>query len=219
MAAAQSQGSIARMPLRCQCFTVKPWGIIVIIVACIAVAIALAVGMVLFRNWRDDAAGSIGRPISSTVIAPPDAEILVSGWSASDLAKIISDFGSTYSVPAEMSPSAEPLPGGVFRIGFPRGVAADQFIFLVNYLNYPNGFDLKSHQLTIVGKLVLRDQMGLPDSRVAGRHARVYVPKGDDQYDQVYIRIDSDAAYRIPFSNLSWHRETDPRLTAAAAAL
>ena len=190
-----------------------------IIVACIAVAIALAVGIVFLRNWRDDVAGSVGRPISSAVIAPPDAEILVSGWSASDLARIIGDFGSTYSIPAEMSPSTEPLRDGVFRIGFPRGVAADQFVYLVNYLNYPNNFDLKSHQLTIVGKLVLRDQMGLPGPQAVGRHARVYVPKDDDQYDQVYIRIDSDAAYRIPFSNLSWHREADPRLTAAVAAL
>ena len=207
------------MPVRCQCFAVQSRGIIVIIVVCIAVAIALAVGFLLVRNWREDGAGSVGQSISSTIVTPPDAEILVSGWSASELAKIIGDFGSMYSVPAEMSPSVEPLPGGVFRIGFPHGIAADQFVFLVNYLNYPNDFDLKGHRLTVVGKLVLHDGMGLPHPEVAGRHARVYVPKDDDQYDQVYIRIDSDTAYRIPFSTLSWHPEADPRLTAAVAAL
>lgn len=180
------------------------------------VAIGIFVGLRNMIVLKQDT-GKEGQ-ITSSVVPTDEATVVVSGWSKPELDKIISDFAQKY----RWSQSALPVKlvsAGTYEIQFPNGIAADDLMFLVNYLHYPEGFELKNRAITAVGLIRLGAPFGLSDKSLIGDRGVIYVPSNDIDYDQVYVKVASVGAYRVPFTTLNWVRTDNPRLPASVAEL
>ena len=85
-----------------------------------------------------------------------DTVVICKGWGDAELTKILADLARMYE---GRLPAAQPF--GVehqrdqVRIRFPSDVEPTLLSFLVNYLQYPKGFDLPSHHILVVGIVTL----------------------------------------------------------------
>lgn len=156
--------------------------------------------------------------VTSNLVPGAEARVVVSGWSEPELSKIIADFARKYGWTSSSLPMRR-ISASAYEVTFPNGVAADDLIFLVNYLQYPEGFDLKNRLITSVGLIRLGPSFGLSDRSLAGKQAVIYIPSNDTEYDEVYVQVPSAAAYRVPFTTMNWIRTNDPRLPPAVSAM
>lgn len=168
--------------------------------------VALAAVLYLIgRSQRRSGSNSfVGSPTN-------DKEVIVQGWSEIELARILSDFenkyagqlGSAYSVVLQKR-------GSAMRLSFPKDIPEDEFCFLVNYIYYPEGFDLKSRSIVASGRATLSDGFGVPDKALIGRVGIFYVPSNDHEYDLVYVRV-GDRTFENSFASTRWKAVDDPR--------
>lgn len=83
-------------------------------------------------------------------------------------------------------------------------------LFLVNYLHYPEDFDLARREIGATATVTLTERMGTP-AGLTGRKATIYVPAGDTDYDLVYMRVEPASYFEISFTNLRPVAVTDGR--------
>jgi hypothetical protein len=186
-----------------------------------------AVGLVLMivaSLWR---VGSFVRDgtaqahrMASTFFANPNNHTTVSirGWSRLELNKILSDFRNVYQIPPE-NLAIWTEPDGILTIHFPNDIPPQQLLFLVNYVQYPKGFDLTHRTIGVLAHVELTDAFGIPEARLDGKRASIYVPSADSEHDLVYAAVQSGATYAIPFTNFVWRETSGARLPAAVAGL
>jgi hypothetical protein len=93
---------------------------------------------------------------------------------------------------------------GAIILRFPDDIDPQRFIFMVNYLHYPEHLDLKHRLISARGTCVLTSEFQLPDPKLIGARATFFVPADDTEYDVVLVATDSGDTYRIPFTNLRW---------------
>ena len=146
-----------------------------------------------------------------------DRTLLVSGWSTEDLERILTDFASKYEDLQTSFRHVVFVNGAVKKVSLPNDFAPDMLSFLVNYVNYPEGFDLKGRNIAAIGMAILTSGFHAPSSEV-GKKAFFYVPSNDKDYDQVYVRVGSHT-YAQSFTTMRWKQVTEPRLSASTMAL
>ena len=103
-------------------------------------------------------------------------EVVVQGWTESDLKRILAHFeklyegqlGPAYSV--TLKKVAESI-----RLSFPYDIPAEKFGFLVNYIHYPEGFDLKGRMIAASGTTTLSEAFAVPEESLVGQKALFYV--------------------------------------------
>jgi hypothetical protein len=135
----------------------------------------------------------------------------VSGLSEAELMKILGHFRGLYDVEVDIAPVAD----GMFRAAFPQGISPKILAFLINFLVYPDEeCEVRSHDVRALARLSLCPECGIPDARLHGRMASLYVPEADTEFDLVHLRLDSGEAFRIPFTDMRWHPAPTPRWPA-----
>src|SRR5581483_10559146 len=94
---------------------------------------------------------SAGAPPVQPFVANPnnDKALIVYGWSIDELQKILSQFKANYKIPNRKHLIRSE--GDRLRVNFPEDLEPDLFSFLVNYVQYPEGFDLKGRSITSAG--------------------------------------------------------------------
>lgn len=184
-----------------------------IIAAIIAVGIAF-LAMKIQRGEREDA------KLASLFVADPNNQTTlgVCGWTRTGLQKFIGDFLPMYGI-ADSGVQIETKDEHSFEIRFPSDIQPKLLLFLVNYLQYPKGFDLTHRAIGVVAHVVLTRAFGASDPKLIGKRAAIYVPANDNDYDVVYVKIESGETYRVPFSDMDWASTDDPRVPAANAGL
>lgn len=142
-----------------------------------------------------------------------DKVLLTRGWTTQELNKIIDDFVALYGtqVPADFATEVHADPTGALRAVFPHDVPGDLFIFLVNYVRYPRGIDLKGRAVYVAGRATLTSGFGAPHDAL-GQKAILYVPTNDTDYDVVYVRTVTGMVYEDSFASDTWKRVDNPRL-------
>lgn len=178
-------------------------GILVVSTAMLFLASLMVTGR------RSDTGGGGG--VSSESISGNQASIAVQGWRNDELRKILNDFCQKYGLDEDLM-SVETDDHGVSTVRFRSGIPADAFVFLVNYIHYPNDFDLGGRRISAIGNSVIEKQFGLPGAKFSGKRVTFYVPADDKEYDEIYARIDGAQYFRVPFTNLSWIPVSDPRM-------
>lgn len=177
------------------------------------------VALVLFVG----AALSVGRNRrEASQPTQPDLDtghVIVTGWRSQELETILSDFAKLYSI--------EP---GTFRlhsrsdnaltITWAAPILTDHLQFLVNYIHYPNGFDLKRANPQAVGIAPICEETGPQLTKTGpktglsrGTIAKYYVPRDDEEYDVIYAQLETGDAFRVPLTNHRWEPVNDPRDT------
>ena len=150
------------------------------------------------------------RPPKEPRLVTNDKSIDVRGWSKTEIQEIIADFTARYDMADLQITFSEPG-SGVVGLRFPGDIEPRLFIFLVNYLHYPEHFDLRLRSISARGTCTLTPAFNLPEAKLAGNRATFFVPSNDTEYDFVMVKIDSGETYRIPFTNLRWKLEPSGR--------
>lgn len=173
----------------------------ILLLAALAVAAGLLFLLVrLFGNPEATAPQGSG----FTDVPLPDRRIrlLVSGLSNDELMKILGHFRGLYDVEVDIGH----LAGPVFQAAFPQGISPTVLAFLVNFLCYPDEeCGPVPANAAVLARLSLCPECGIPDARLQGKFASLYVPEGDTEFDLVHLRLDSGEAFRVPFTDLRWH--------------
>jgi hypothetical protein len=142
-----------------------------------------------------------------------DKTLIVYGWSSDEIKKILSDFAATYKVQGFkylLRTEDQPL-----RVVFPDDIESALFSFLVNYVQYPIGFDFKHRSIVSTGTVTLTPDFGLPSLALSGKRALFYVPTNDNEYDLVYVRV-GENTYENSFAGNCWQPKEDARMPAQA---
>lgn len=147
-------------------------------------------------------------------------EIIVSGWTNEELSNILKDFAELYvgKLGKEFDYEVSLARQGSMRITFPHDIPPNEFSFLVNYLNYPKDYDLKTHSISVTGHATLTEGFHLPSKSLIGKNAVFYVPSDDQDYDVVYIRVDNET-YANSFAGFRWKKVDNPRLPAGISTV
>ncbi len=156
-------------------------------------------------------------PQSTTAQYVPNPEndktLIVYGWDSGEIRKILSDFAATYKVQGFkylIRTEDQPL-----KVVFPDDIEPALFSFLVNYAQYPIGFDLKGRSIVSTGAVTLTSDFDLPSPALSGQRALFYVPTDDDEHDLVYVRV-GELTYENSFAGQCWQQKKDPRMPAQA---
>jgi hypothetical protein len=190
--------------------------ILAVAVACILLTVVLA----RFALSIQKAVVQDNRMTESFVPDPTNKTTLsVRGWTRGELDQMLGDFRKGYDLPDTSDWTVEAKSGDIFTVAFPQDIQPKFFLFLVNYVRYPKNFDLANRLIGVLGRVVLTAAYGVPDPALIGKQAEIYVPADDDQYDEVYARVDHGAAYRISFTNLIWQPVREARAPAEIVGL
>jgi Protein of unknown function (DUF3592) len=149
-------------------------------------------------------------------------EVRARGWSRDDFKKILIDFRKIYDrcLENEIAAKIDSLKDGAILVTFPEDVPDQLFAFLINFAQYPKGFEPKPGSILVVGKAIISGKFeGRFDPKLIGREAVFYVPAGDRDFDNVYVQV-GDETFAHSFALLSrWKKTADPRLPAGFADL
>ena len=146
-----------------------------------------------------------------------DRALLVSGWSAEELGKILGDFESKYKDALPRFRRVVLSDGKTLRVSLPNDFPPDLLSFLVNYIHYPENWELKNRKIAAVGMATVTQDFDAPSAEL-GKKAFIYIPSGDNEYDLVYVRV-GEHTYSQSFTNMSWKRVEESRLPSATRAL
>lgn len=172
--------------------------------------LALAVTTVVAVSFADTATALESRPRATSM---NDTVLIVSGWTAQELEEIVRAFREMYEDRLGSAFRTETVSaGGALRVTFPAGIEPEILAFLVNYVQYPKAFDLRTRHILVVGRVALTPAFNLPDRALVGQKAIVYVPRNDREYDLVYVRTEAGATFENAFASSKWRPVRDPRL-------
>jgi hypothetical protein len=181
-----------------------------------AVVIVGAFEAVPKSAWRAVAEFFMGPPAKPAVktkahrASGRSATVAVRGWARGELQRIIADFSASYELPdtaIELGTST----GDVSTLAVSDEVAPETFCFLVNYLNYPTGFDLSHRPIGVLARTTFPPGVGRPD--LVGKPAVIYVPSDDTEYDQVYVHC-AQQNYVVSFTDFAWRPTAHARMPA-----
>jgi hypothetical protein len=144
----------------------------------------------------------------ATISDPANGEeVVVHGWTNEELPGILTDFADIYD--RDLGPhfdyEVHGRDNGSIRITFPHDIPAQQFSFLINYLQYPQNYDLKGRSVSVVGKAIISSKFKPPSKGLIGQTATFYVPSNDQKYDLVYVRV-GDETFENSFAARRWKR-------------
>ena len=180
----------------------------VVLIGIAALAVAVVVAIALFAAKVQRAQSEDARLTASFV---PDSNnqtvVVVRGWGQVELQKIVEDFLSMYGISDSSSIAITPRDDHTLEVRFPRDIQPKLLLFLINYIQYPRGFDLSHRSIGVVAHAVLTPAFGPPDPTLVGKSAIIYVPANDTDYDVVYVRVESGETYRVPFSEMKWESD------------
>lgn len=172
------------------------------------VVLLLAIGFVLFLRLNSFFGGASAQAHEMASAFRPDPKnktvLDVHGWHESEVHKILSDFRQMYGLPTESNLRITREADDQFSIRFPEDIEPKILYFLVNYIRYPRGFDLKQREISVAGYVSLSSAFGIPDPALAGKRAIIFVPQNDHEYDFVCARLEDGRTYKIPFVDLIW---------------
>jgi hypothetical protein len=153
-------------------------------------------------------------------IAMSDKELLVRGWSNAELRQILGDFQrlSGDRLPSNFSTEIHTGDGAVLRVTFPADIPSMDFCFLVNYVQYPKGFDLQSRTILVAGRATISSDFLPSDQSLIGKRILVYVPSEDKRYDEVFAQAEGQS-YEFPFTLTGFKPAPEPRLPVGVSDL
>lgn len=155
--------------------------------------------------------GCTKQPAGSFVIS--DKTLCVRGWGDPELQQIMGNFEKLYRdrLPSNFSTEVHAIDGGVFRITFPTDIDSQIFCYFINYIQYPEGFDLKSRTILVAGKATIKSDFLPSKQSLIGKPITLYIPSNDKTFDVVFGEVDGQS-YEYSFACQPWRRVQDPRL-------
>jgi hypothetical protein len=142
-------------------------------------------------------------------------EAIMSGWTSEELSNILTDFAEVHDgrLGHDFDYAVAPDDKGSIHVTFPHDIPATQFSFLVNYLQYPKNYDLKTHSISVMGKALITPDFHSAGKSLLGQNATFYIPSDARDFDLVYVRV-GDETLENSFASRRWKKVTDSRIPA-----
>jgi hypothetical protein len=149
-----------------------------------------------------------------------DKELLVRGWSDTELRQIIGDFQQMYPdrLPAGFSTAIHAGDAGALRVTVPADMAPELFCWLINYVQYPKNFDLKTRTILVAGRATISSDFLPASQELTGKRILFYIPADDRDFDVVFAQAEGQS-YKYPFASERWQRIPEPRIPAGIGEL
>jgi len=149
-----------------------------------------------------------------------DKELVVRGWSDAELRQIMGDFQQSYRdrLPPGFSTEIHADDGGILRVTSPADIKPSFFCWLINYIQYPKGFDLKSRTILVAGRATISSDFLPADQSLVGKRITFYIPTDDRDYHVVFAQVDGQS-FNYPFSSERWQRVQEPRIPVGISEL
>lgn len=134
---------------------------------------------------------------------PTPTNIIIKDISKKQLQDAIQNFEDLYNkdrIVLEYKLKEKEL--GVFEITFPKGILFEFLCHFVNYLYYPAGTTAEEYSPTIYAYTIVNtEQVSFRKiKKIEGKEVMLYVPKTDDEYDNVYAVTKNNEHYKIGFA-------------------
>lgn len=127
-----------------------------------------------------------------------DKLIVVEGMNEGYIKKVIQVFCGWHNREMlQVIPVVTKMNDQLFAITFPYDISFDIFCFLINYLNYPKGYNRRFHAL---GWATTRSADMWMTEENAGKQVVLFVPDLDTEYDRVFMTTADHTAYQLRFA-------------------
>jgi hypothetical protein len=147
-------------------------------------------------------------------------KLLVRGWSGKEFMQIIGDFQQMYRdrLPQNFTTEVQASDTGVFRVTFPTDIAARFFCWLINYIQHPRDFDLKSRTILVAGRAAMSSDFLPSEQSLLGKSIMFYIPAGEEDPGVASAQGDGQGC-KYPFSSERWQLVQEPRIPAGMSDL
>ncbi|MBO9595169.1 MAG: hypothetical protein J7599_19855 [Niabella sp.] len=126
-----------------------------------------------------------------------DKLIVAEGMNESNLKKMLQDFCGWYNPEMlQIVPMVTKMTDLQFVITFPYDVPFEIFCFLVNYLDYPKGYNKR---FNVAGWATARSADMWVTDDLAGKQVLLFVSDFDTEYDNVFMTTADQIGYKLDF--------------------
>jgi len=133
-------------------------------------------------------------------LAENDKVVLVKGAPYQDLKKAVQQFCDRYNQTDWAAiPRLTRISETETAITFPRDLSFDVLCFFVNYIYYPNDIFYLDHS-EIRAWATTRPGDVWVTEKAQKKHVMLYIPKEDDEYDNVYMTTEDGIGYKLGFA-------------------
>ena len=149
-----------------------------------------------------------------------DKTILVRGWSDTEFRQILGVFQQMYRdrLPENFIAEVHNGDAGSFRVTFPADIEPRFFCWIINYIQYPKDFDLKSRTILVAGSAAMSSDLLPSEQSLLGKSILFYVPANDENNDGVLAPVDSPGS-KNPHESERWRLVQEPRIPDGASDL
>ncbi len=128
-----------------------------------------------------------------------DKLIIIKNVKIDDLKQAIQQFCNIYNQDSyQVLPKLTIISENEFVITFPKDIDFEIFCFFVNYLHYP--IDI-SYSPNIKGWATTTKENNWMKSKVIDKNIMLYIPKNDEDFDNVYFTTSENISYKLDFAN------------------
>jgi hypothetical protein len=128
-----------------------------------------------------------------------DKLVLISAISETEIKKILTDFCASYNqekVQAHLRLTK--IKADEFVISFPQNIDFEIYCYLINYLNYPAGFNKTFKPF---GYTTTKRSDNWITEETANKYVMLYVSDHDTEYDNVSMTTSENIGYKLSFDH------------------
>lgn len=184
----------------------------------VAGAVILVAALALYLFTQRSEANLVAK-VGDGKISRSEFSVLVRGWRTDELRTILAQFDHKYELGPDTFVIDGEEDGNILKLNATKDIDAAELFYLVNYIMYPENFDLTHRTLSAIAVMKLSKETGLPQGAKAGQRAWIYIPYEDHDYDVAYVRLTDQQSYKVSFTKMGWEKVSDPRLPADVSNL
>lgn len=138
--------------------------------------------------------------LKPTQLVKNEKMIVVRNISLDELKKVLAQLCNMYNQEAfNILPKLTVLQDK-YVITFPYDISFEYLCYAVNYLYYPFDFNLETYKPEIKAWSTVEKNQRWNTSETNGKKAMLYVPKWDEEHDNVYLTTEFNVGYKLPFA-------------------
>ncbi len=127
-----------------------------------------------------------------------DKIAIVEDVNEADIKQILQEFCNSYNKETyQATPRLTKLSEQKFAVTFPYNINFEIYCFLINYINYPIGFD---RHFKTIGWLTTKPSDNWITEKSANKNAMLYLSDFDTEYDNVFMTTSDNIGYKLGFA-------------------
>lgn len=127
-----------------------------------------------------------------------DKLIIVEDIKEDEIKKILQEFCNSYNKEKyEALPRLTKLTDTKFAVTFPFDISFEMYCFLINYLNYPMGFD---RHFKTIGWTTTKATDTWTTTKTVNKNVMLFVSDNDTEYDNVFLTTSDNIGYKLGFA-------------------